>query len=188
MKETIRYIIGYLLGIAIVLFLIPYWQYSISIKEYSLPNDIIFKSYILRISTSVILLIIGIIFGAWSNIYLYEHGKGVPFDAFNKAISPRSKNLLTTGPYRFCRNPMLFGTICAYSAFGLLLNSFRSFMVAAGFTIFMIIYVKLFEEKRLRNDFGDEFIQYKKSVPMIFPYKVILEIFKKKEKVLQLKR
>ena len=182
MKDTFRYILGYLLGIAIILFLIPFWQYNISIKEYGLPSDLIFISDITRITISIILFIIGIIFGAWSNIYLYEHGKGGPFDAFNKAISPRSKNLLTTGPYRLCRNPMLFGTICAYSAFGFLFNSLRSLMVAVGFTIFMYIYVKVFEEKRLKKDFGDEYIQYKKSVPMIFPYSIILEIFKKKGK------
>ncbi len=182
MKETIRHILGYLLGIAIVLFLIPYWQYSISIKEYGLPNDIIFKSDIFRIAISVILFIIGIIFGAWSNFYLYEHGKGGPLDIFNSAISPRSKNLLTTGPYHFCRNPMLFGTICAYSAFGLLLNSLRSFMVAVGFTIFMYVYVKLFEEKRLKKDFGEEYLKYRKSTSMIFPFKIIPELFKSRKK------
>lgn len=77
---------------------------------------------------------------------------------------------------------MLFGTICAYTALGLFLSSLRSLMVAIGFTIFMYIYVKLFEEKRLLNDFGDEYVQYRKSTPMIFPYNIIegLSISRKK--------
>lgn len=178
MKETIRYITGYLLGFILVLVLIPYWQYSISVNEYTSFDDTIFRSGLNRIVISLILLVIGIIFGIWSNIYLYEHGKGGPFDIFNKAISPRSKKLLKTGPYSYCRNPMLFGTICAYTALGLFLNSLRSLIVAIGFAIFMYIYVKLFEEKRLLKDFGEEYIQYRKSVPMIFPYNILEGLFK----------
>jgi protein-S-isoprenylcysteine O-methyltransferase Ste14 len=34
-----------------------------------------------------------------------------------------------------------------------------------------IVYLKVSEEKRLLKDFGDEFIEYKKSVSMLFPLK-----------------
>ena len=39
--------------------------------------------------------------------------------------------------------------------------------------ILVFIYLRKSEEKRLLKDFGDEYEEYKKKVPMIFPVKWI---------------
>jgi protein-S-isoprenylcysteine O-methyltransferase Ste14 len=36
-------------------------------------------------------------------------GKGNPMDAFGHEVAPRTQHLMTDGPYRLNRNPMLTG-------------------------------------------------------------------------------
>ena len=175
MKNTAQHILGYIVGISIIL-LIPWWQYNLSIKEFVGFNDTLFNSTILRIAISIPIFLLGIVFGFWSNYVLFDYGKGGPVDIFNVPISPRSRNLLVSGPYKYCRNPMVFGAICIYTSIGLYLNSIRSLMVVCGFIVFMYMYVKIFEETRLLRDFGDAYRAYKEKVPMIIP------MLKKKKK------
>ena len=169
MKDLIRHIAGGIIGGTLVLFLIPYWQYDLSIKEYTVLGNTLFGSETFRIVLSLPIFLIGVVFAIWSNIFMFKFGEGGPADIFNIPISPRTKKLITNGPYRYCRNPMLFGAICLYTSIGIYLNSIRSLMVAWGFLVFMILYVKVFEEPRLLRDFGKDYIAYKKRVPMIFP-------------------
>ncbi len=169
MKNTAQHILGYMVGITIIL-LIPWWQYNLSIREFTSFDDTLFDSSILRIALSIPIFLIGIGFGFWSNYVLFDYGKGGPVDLFNVPFSPRSKTLLVSGPYQYCRNPMVFGAICIYSSVGLYLNSIRSLMVVCGFIVFMYLYVKVFEETRLLRDFGDAFRAYKKNVSMLVPF------------------
>jgi protein-S-isoprenylcysteine O-methyltransferase Ste14 len=105
----------------------------------------------------------------WSNIFLFTIGKGGPADGFNISISPRSKKLVTTGPYRYSRNPMVFGAFSLYTSLGIFLNSVICLIIILIFVFFIIYYLRLSEEKRLLKDFGDEYLDYKNKVPMIFP-------------------
>lgn len=169
MKNTIRYIIGYIIGFTLFILLIPRWLYQISIKDYISFGDHLIDSEILRIALALPVFLIGVVFAIWSNVNLAKFGEGGPVDPFNIPISPRSKHLLTDGPYRYSRNPMVLGAFCLYFSIGLYLNSIRCLMVVAGFLIILTIYVKLFEERRLLKDFGSDYLHYKKRVPMIFP-------------------
>lgn len=169
MKTTLRYLLGYLLGFILFIGVVPYLQYRLSIKEFTSFNDSLFGSDLLRIAFSIPVFLSGILFAIWSNLFLAEKGEGGPFDLFNTSISPRSKKLVVIGPYRYSRNPMVFGAVCLYTGVGIYLNSISSLLIAAGFLIFMVVYIKLFEEKRLLKDFGNDYLDYKKKVPMIFP-------------------
>ena len=118
---------------------------------------------------ATLLAVTGIIFVIWSNIDLLIVGKGGPTDFFNKSISPRSKILVTKGPYRYTRNPMVFGINALYIAFSIFLNSLSALLFCLMFLSAIILYLKLSEEKRLLKDFGDEYLVYKKRVSMIIP-------------------
>ena len=124
----------------------------------------------LRIIVSLPILIIGLFFVIWSNIALFRIGKGGPADGFNIAISPRTEKLVIAGPYRYTRNPMVFGAFATYFSIGIYLNSLICLMVLILSLFLAIKYLKLTEEKRLYKDFGDEFLEYKKNVPMIIPF------------------
>lgn len=169
MKESARYIIGYIFGFTIFIVLIPFGLYEISRLDYLLSDRVIFYSDIFRYIISSLIFLVGAYFAIWSNVFLYKIGKGGPLDALGVSISPQTKKLVTTGPYRYCRNPMVFGAFSLYFSIILYLNSIIGFICLTFFIFIMIIYLKLSEEKRLLKDFGDEYIEYKKKVSMIFP-------------------
>ena len=173
MKETARYIIGYILGFTVFIILIPFGLYKLSQLNYLFSGRVIFSSDILRYIISSLIFLVGAIFAVWSNIFLFTVGKGGPVDALGVSISPQTKKLVTIGPYRYSRNPMVFGAFSLYLSIVLFLNSIIGVICIIVFLIIMIIYLKLSEEKRLLKDFGDEYIEYKKKVSMIFPIKRI---------------
>jgi len=173
MKETARYIIGYIFGFTIFIVLIPFGLYKLSQLDYFLIGRVLFCSDILRYIISSLIFIVGVYFAIWSNIFLFEIGRGGPVDAFGVSISPQTKKLVTIGPYRYSRNPMVFGAFSLYISIVLCLNSIIGLICIIAFLVAMIIFLKLSEEKRLLRDFGDEYINYKKKVPMIFPIKWI---------------
>ncbi|HPB25117.1 MAG TPA: methyltransferase [Bacteroidales bacterium] len=177
MKDSTRHIAGYFVGGSVFLLLIPYCFYLISVREYSVFRDELAISATVRIIISVPVILTGLVFAAWSNIFLFSVGKGGPVDVFNKAISPRTKKLVVSGPYRYSRNPMVFGAFCLYAGIAIGLNSARCLIISIIFLLIMVIYIKTFEEKRLLKDFGDEYLAYKKNVSMIFPVK-----FRKKKR------
>jgi len=169
MKETVRYIVGYLLGFSVFIVLIPFGLYKLSQSDFLLAGSVLFYSDILRYILSGVFCLVGAIFGIGSNIFLFKVGKGGPVDAFGVSISPQTRKLVTVGPYRYCRNPMVFGAFSLYLSIVLYLNSILGLACLIVFLGLLIVLVKLWEEKRLLKDFGDEYTEYKKKVPMFFP-------------------
>jgi protein-S-isoprenylcysteine O-methyltransferase Ste14 len=100
---------------------------------------------------------------------LFFIGKGGPTDGFNIAITPRTETLVVRGPYRYTRNPMVFGALSIYFSISLFFLSILCLLTMTIFSILIVFYLRKTEERRLLKDFGDEYIRYKKEVPMIFP-------------------
>jgi protein-S-isoprenylcysteine O-methyltransferase Ste14 len=88
-----------------------------------------------------------------------RRGKGNPMDAFGHEVAPRTQHLMTDGPYRLNRNPMLTGTLVYLAGFALWLWSWQALIVWILFFAIMFIQV-LSEERRLHRDFGDEYDAY----------------------------
>ena len=86
-------------------------------------------------------------------------GKGNPMDAFGHEVAPRTQNLMTDGPYRINRNPMLTGTLIYLAGFAIWLWSWQALIVWILFFAIMFIQV-LSEERRLHRDFGNEYDAY----------------------------
>lgn len=173
MKETARYIIGYIVGFIIFIVIIPFGLHKLSQLDYLFSGRVIFYSDIIRYIISSLIFIIGIFFAIWSNIFLFKIGKGGPVDAFGISVSPQTKKLVTIGPYKYSRNPMVFGAFSLYFSIVLYLNSIIGLICLIIFLIIIIIFLKSSEEKRLLKDFGDEYTDYKQKVSMIFPIKRI---------------
>ncbi len=154
---------GYTVGIAVFLILLPSLLYLVSL---GLPLPI---NSVLADGLGWLFVLFGIAFMIWTNIYMRKYGKGCPADVFNVPLGERTKKLLTDGPYRLSRNPMLLGTFAFYTGLALLLNSYGALCVPAIFILYMTHYVKKYEEPRLEQDFGQEYVQYKKATPFLFP-------------------
>lgn len=169
-REKEKHIVGYIVGFMIFVIIIPFQIYYISQIEYSFFKVPILNSTIFRLIIAMILLVFGLTFTIWSNFNLLKTGKGGPTDVFNIEISPRSQKLVITGPYRFTRNPMVLGINSIYFAITLIVNSLASLIFCLSFFLIIIFYLKITEEKRLLHDFGNKYRDYKKRVPMIFPF------------------
>ena len=155
-----RDILGYLIGLAVFIILIPLIMWKVSGDVH--PGTV-------QIVLCIMLAVVGISLSVWSIVYMKNVGKGNPMDAFNHEVAPRTSNLMTDGPYRICRNPMLLGVFIYYIG---LLILFRSAKAAAVFVLFfavMMVQVSS-EEKRLEQDFGEEYREYKKTTKKLIPY------------------
>ena len=97
-------------------------------------------------------------------------GQGGPVEIGNIEISPKTKNLVVSGPYKYTRNPMLFGTFLMYLAFALFINSITAVVFVSAIFVFMLTVVVKMEEKRLLKDFGKQYEEYRKKVSMFIPW------------------
>jgi protein-S-isoprenylcysteine O-methyltransferase Ste14 len=159
-----RYLIGYMTGFTIFFLAVPYIFYVMASLF-----DIHLLDHWARFIIAVPLLILGLIFAVWSNVSLMREGKGGPTDLFNVAISPRTRHLVVTGPYRYTRNPMVFGAFCCYFALSIYLNSLVDLIMLIIFFVAVKFYLEETEERRLWKDFGKEYEEYRRQVPMIVP-------------------
>ena len=90
-------------------------------------------------------------------------------DAFNHEVASRTSNLMTDGPYRICRNPMLLGVFVYYIGLLIYLRSMKAVVVFVLFFAVMMVQVSS-EEKRLEQDFGEEYREYKERTKKLIPF------------------
>jgi protein-S-isoprenylcysteine O-methyltransferase Ste14 len=169
LQTVLRHITGYVVGFGIFMVGIPLGLYFVSktLDRY-LPICLIPQTW-LRMGLSLLVAALGIVFIVWSNLYLFFVGKGGPADGLGVQISPRTKHLVTSGPYRYTRNPMAFGALSLYVGLAIFLNSTICLGLAALLFWSSFIYLKQVEEKRLLKDFGDEYEKYRKMVSILVP-------------------
>ena len=164
-----RHMLGYVIGISLFFLLIPYGLYTLAVLCDPVIRISLIGDAAVRTAVAVVILVPGIVFALWSNAALLFIGKGGPTDGFGVVISPRTQHLVVRGPYRFTRNPMVFGALSCYFAFGVYLDSAAVSIALLLFIPLIVVYLKHTEEKRLERDFGDEYRAYRKSVSMILP-------------------
>lgn len=111
----------------------------------------------------------GIGLSVWSIVYMKNVGKGNPMDAFNHEVAPRTINLMTDGPYRICRNPMLLGVFIYYIGVIICLGTWQSAAVFAVYFAIMMVQVRR-EEERLKKDFGEAYEEYCRTTKKLIPF------------------
>ncbi|MBP5687958.1 MAG: isoprenylcysteine carboxylmethyltransferase family protein [Muribaculaceae bacterium] len=157
MKNAFGYILGFLVFVAGI----PALMWWVSGRPFpwvpALPWAII----------AGVLMLVGLCLSIWAIVHMKKVGEGNPFDAYNHEVAPRTKHLMTDGPYRFSRNPMLVGIYIYDIGVMLWLLSWWALLVFAVQVVFLTIQVRS-EEKRLEADFGEEYRAYKKQVPRYF--------------------
>ena len=129
-------------------------------KRYSFFH---FESSWWTLTLSIIILTVGwlICMGA-ALLFLRNRGTPVPFN-------PPPK-LITSGLYKYSRNPMLLGLFIFLLGLGLFLGSLSLiFLFTPIFILINVLYLKAIEEKEMEKKFGKQYLEYKKMVPMWFP-------------------
>ncbi len=159
-----KQVLGYLLGFSIFIIGIPALMWWVA----GMPtfSDI----PVGRVYLGALVGLTGLTTSIWSIIYMKRVGKGNPFDAMGHEVAPRTRHLMTEGPYRLSRNPMLSGTYLYY--FGVLIGLWNGwallvFIILAGL---MMLQVRS-EERRLEADFGDDYVDYKKRTGRFITFK-----------------
>lgn len=157
---TIRNLIGYIMGLILFVILVPLIMWKLSGQPH--PG-------MLQTSVLCVLALAGIGLSIWSIVYMRLVGRGNPMDAFNHEVAPRTSRLMTRGPYRICRNPMLLGVFIYYLGLLVYCWSWKATAVFAAYAIIMMIQVGR-EEQRLERDFGEAYLEYKKKTKKIIPF------------------
>ena len=150
-----KQVLGYVLGFSIFIVGIPalMWWVAGMPALADLPVG--------RLYLAALIALMGLALSVWSIVYMKRVGKGNPFDAMGHEVAPRTKHLMTDGPYKMSRNPMLSGTYLYYIGVLIALCSWWALLVFAVIATVMMLQVRS-EEKRLEADFGEEYLDYKK--------------------------
>ena len=160
--KKMREIAGYVLGGLMFVLLIPTLMWLASGR----PN--LGEIPVWRIVIAAVLAVFGIALSVWSIIYMRHKGDGNPMDAFGHEVAPRTRHLMTDGPYRLSRNPMLTGSFVYYAGVCFCLWTWQALLVFAAFIAIMLLQVRS-EEKRLLWDFGAEYEEYCKRTGRFWP-------------------
>jgi len=124
-----------------------------------------------RASITGVLILGGLALSVWTIVYMKRRGKGNPMDAFDHEIGTRTQHLMTDGPYRLNRNPMLTGTFIYLAGYIVWLWTWQALLVWLIFVVIMFVQV-LSEEKRLRRDFGEEYETYCRHTGRFLPFTI----------------
>jgi len=103
-----------------------------------------------------------LVLGAWLGI------KGVQETTLRVAETHRTEKIVTEGVYSVVRHPQYLGGLLAHVGISFLLSAWYSLLVTP-LMIFLVYLISWKEEEELVREFGKEYDDYKKNVPMLLP-------------------
>ncbi|MDD3984969.1 MAG: isoprenylcysteine carboxylmethyltransferase family protein [Methanobacterium sp.] len=80
--------------------------------------------------------------------------------------------LVTTGIYRYTRNPMYFGATLLILGWFMVLP-FTFILISSILFLFLLYFTAKAEEKQLSEKFGTKYYSYKRKTPLFIPYKIL---------------
>ena len=113
--------------------------------------------------SAVLFIVVGAGLTAWSALhFLRVKGSPVPFNP--------PPELVTTGPYRFARNPMVTGVFLLLFGIGFAIESLSLVVFFTPLYILANVWeIKKIEEPELVKRLGEEYVAYQRRVPMFIP-------------------
>jgi len=100
--------------------------------------------------------------GAWFGT------KGVTETTLKVAETHRPVRIVTKGVYSSVRHPQYLGGLLAHIGFSFLLSGLYS-LLSTPLIVALVYLISRKEESELTNEFGQEYLEYKKKTPMLFP-------------------
>ena len=154
--KQLREILGYVLGGVLFVGLMPTVMWLAS----GMPPIVHIGA--IRATITGLLMLGGLALSVLTIVYMKRCGKGNPMDAFGHEVAPRTQHLMTDGPYRLNRNPMLSGTLLYLVGVVVWLWTWQALLVWVLFFAIMLVQV-ISEERRLHRDFGEEYDTYRQN-------------------------
>jgi protein-S-isoprenylcysteine O-methyltransferase Ste14 len=135
-----------------------------------------------RLLAIFILLTFGFASSYWSDGHPFVEKSlfliGLSFASFGAAgrawatsyiSGQKLKQLVNTGPYSLCRNPLYFFSLILGIGFGFCTKTF-TMPLLAGVVLLVLYHFQIkSEEHNLRNLFGSEYDSYLATIPRLFP-------------------
>lgn len=127
-----------------------------------IPSPVIFFNPIVALVVGLTISVTGqvIRMGTIGLVYIIRGGKDGKVYA---------KDLVTTGIFSHCRNPLYVGNILVGSGMGLASNSLIFFVVITSVIVFIYVAIVAAEEAFLENKFQEEYRSYMRSVNRWLP-------------------
>jgi protein-S-isoprenylcysteine O-methyltransferase Ste14 len=114
--------------------------------------------------TGALLVTLGLLMVAWcAGLFLFI-GEGSPHPFVAK-----TKRMVIVGPYRYVRNPMMWGVGTILIGLALWLHSAGLWLGIGCFLLFVSLFIPLYEERDMERRFGEEYRDYCRRVPRWFP-------------------
>lgn len=110
-----------------------------------------------------LLTVLGFSLGFWSVDTQLSRGRGTPLP-----VMP-TRELLTEGPFRYCRNPMTLGAILAYLGMAVAARTVAGTALVLSLAASLLLYLKFLEEGELAERFGEAYLAYKRETPFLIP-------------------
>ena len=79
------------------------------------------------------------------------------------------KKFVATGTYKYVRNPMYLGVLLIFIGYALLYHSISVMLLSLLLFVLAHIVIVFVEKPTLKNKFGDDYTNYKKSVGRWLP-------------------
>ena len=146
--------------------IIVWWSIGIVVGIFAVPN--LLAQFIIR-SNAKMLFLLGIVL-IWAGI-LFRFWAVQKLGMFfrSKVEIQEEHRLVTSGPYRYLRNPSYTGTLITLLGFGIAVGNWLSLFVllAAGFISFVRRIA--IEDRALAERFGEAYEEYKKRTWALVP-------------------
>jgi len=94
--------------------------------------------------------------------------KGVKETTLKVAETHRTEKVITTGVYSIVRHPQYLGGLLAHAGTSFLLSAWYS-LLFIPLIVVLIYLISRKEEEELIKEFGNEYEDYRKKVPMLMP-------------------
>ena len=110
------------------------------------------------------LALAGLLIILWTNGLFLTLGRGTahPF-------ADKTQQLVVVGPYRYVRNPMMWGVGSLLTGSALWLGSAGLWIAFALFFTFINLFVPFYEERDMERRFGEEYREYCRRAPRWIP-------------------
>jgi protein-S-isoprenylcysteine O-methyltransferase Ste14 len=117
----------------------------------------------LAVVSGVVLIALGLTVVVSCFVRFVTEGRGTP-----APVAP-TEELVVGGLYRYVRNPMYVGVAAAIAGQALLFGSWPVLVWLAVFLAAVVSFVKVYEEPRLAEQFGESYERYRRAVPGWWP-------------------
>lgn len=99
----------------------------------------------------------------WTIDAQLTRGRGTPLPMLP------TQELLSEGPFGYCRNPMTLGAILAYLGMAVAVGTKTGTVIVLTLAASLVLYLKAFEERELAERFGEGYLAYKRDTPFMLP-------------------